>query len=288
MTYSQFITKLRIFVGDVEVLTKDAWDGDASNKNFRTTERPILEDSYTISISDVAKAENTDYTVDKDTGLITFTSAPAAGDDNVTAVYEYARLRNDDWLEVIKDVLREWRYKIWAEGLDTTSITTVAKQSEYDLDTISSRIFQVISVMYRTNSNNDWVDVGRDTNIKYIREQNKLQVRPYFDTAGYYFKIRYLEYINDDIAVTDTVPDDVASRYFSAFKYKCGAFYLDRVMSKIVTDAGSKVTRETFESLQSVRQLRKDWEGKAELALARTRPRKPSINIPSVHYKIKH
>lgn len=287
MLYSALINKLRIFTGDLETLTRDAWDGDASTKAFRTSERPILEDSYTVRISSTVKTETTDYTLDKDTGMLEFVSAPAAGDDNVTMDYKYTRLKDDEWLEIIKNVIREWRTKIWTDAIDSTTHTTVAKQSEYDLSTISARIIKVISVLYRSNSNNDWVSVDRDTNIKYIKEQNKLQVRPYFDTSGYAMKIRYLAYYDDDVASTDTVADDLADRYFPALQYKCGVEYLDRFMAKVMTAGGLKMTRETYESIQGIRQLKKDWESKAELALARSRPRMPATNIAVAHYKVR-
>jgi len=287
MLYSDLIKKLRVFTGDLETLTRDAWDGDGSTQGFRTTERPILEDSYTFKVGAVAQTETTDYTLDKDTGMVIATSAPTAGDDNVTLDYKYVRLKDDEWLEIVKNSIREWRKKMWTDSIDSTTLTSVASQSEYDLSTISERIFKVIGVWYRTNSNYDWISLDTDFNVKYMQEQNKLQVRPYIDTSGYYLKVRYLEYYDDDIALTDTVADDIADRYFSALQYKCGVEYLDRFMAKMITQMGSKVTKETYESLGSVVQLKREYERKAEAIISRVKPIMPATNIPVAKFKVK-
>ena len=258
MLYSAFVTKLRLFVGDIETLTRDAWDGDAATKSFRTNERPILEDSYTVRIGNVVQTETTDYTLDKDTGMLTFVSAPATGDDNVTMDYKYVRLKDDEWLEIIKNVIRGWRKKIWTDAIDASTLTTTAKTSELDLASISSRIFKVISVQYRTNTDYDFVNVDADYNVKYMEEQNKIQFRPYFNTSGYELKIRYLEYLDDNIDLTDTVVDDLANRYFTAVQYKAASEYLDRFMAKVITDMGVKITKETYQSLNAIRALKKD------------------------------
>ena len=287
MTYTQFIAKLRVFVGDLETLTRDAWDGDASTTGFRTTERPILESSYTLKVGGVAKTETTDYSIDKDTGMITFVSAPAAGSDNVTLDYKYVRLKEDEWLEIIKNVIREWRLKMWTDTVDASTLTTTADTSELSLDSLSTRIIKVISVLYRTSVNYDFVNVDSDYNVKYMQEQNALQFRPYFTTSGYELKIRYLEHYDDDVVLGDTVADDLAGRYFSAIQYKAGVEYLDRFMAKMVTQMGSKITKETYQTLQSIIVLKREYEKKAEVTISRVKPIMPATNIAVAKFKIR-
>ena len=287
MTYSTFIKKLRVFVGDIDTLTRDSWDGDAATVAFRTSERPILESSYTLKVSNVTKTETTDYTIDRDTGMVTFVSAPAAGNDNVTLDYKYVRLKDAEWLEIVQNVIREWRKKIWTEAIDEDTLTTVKNTSELSLASISARIMKVISVQYRTNTNSDFINVDTHYNVKYIREQNKLQFRPYFEKSGYELKIRYIEHYDDDVALTDTVADDLTDRYFPAIQYKAGAQYLDRFMAKVITEMGSKITKETYQTLGNIRQLRNDYEKKAEMVIARVKPIMPSTNIPVALYKVK-
>ena len=83
MLYSQLISKLRIELKDFGKIQKETFDGDASTLNFPLTHIPVKDNSYTVKVGGVTKTETTDYSIDKDTGVITFVSAPASGSDNV-------------------------------------------------------------------------------------------------------------------------------------------------------------------------------------------------------------
>ena len=126
MTYLTFINRLRNELKDFAYLHKEVFDGDASTKNFIATHLPIKDYSYTIKVDDVEKTETTDYSLDRDTGILTFVSAPAAGSDNVEITYKSVKIRDEDYLEIINDAIDHFRWKFWKEAEDTTSITTTA------------------------------------------------------------------------------------------------------------------------------------------------------------------
>src|SRR4030042_1802453 len=192
MTYSAFIEDLRLAVGDIETLTQDKMDGDASTVAFRLSHRPILDDSYDVYISDVSKTETTDYTLNKDTGILTFVSAPASGTKNVKINYKYVFLRDDEYITIINKVLRRWRRKIWVESVNETTFNSVAGQDEYDLDSVSSNIIWLINAWFKTSTATEWVSIGRDRNLDYWPESNKMLVRPSFSTADYDLRLHYL------------------------------------------------------------------------------------------------
>ena len=285
MTVAQFITILRRKFRDLPILTRDTFDGDATTTAFRTRYTPILEGEFTVKIGGTPKVENTDYTLDRDTGLITFTSAPASGNDNVTIDYKYVVLSDTEYLEIINNVIREWREKIWVEAIDETTLTTVAKKDDYDLDAIDSNIFKVLAAYFRTNSNNDWVDITRDTNVRYMKEQNILNFRPYFDRDDYEIRVRYLTFYAEYTATTDTFI--IPTRYHQAFQYFAHVEYFDYFMAIMVNDLGAKTQSNTYKSLDSVSRLRDKMAKKAEVALIRSRPRMPSSNIATIHLGIK-
>src|SRR3990167_3598473 len=83
MLTSAFIETLRLAIGDLGLFTQDVWAGDAATLAFRTKDRPILDSLYQVYVyvggSWGQKIETTDYTIDKDTGMVTFVAAPAAG-----------------------------------------------------------------------------------------------------------------------------------------------------------------------------------------------------------------
>jgi hypothetical protein len=62
--------------------------GNGVQTAFTLASSPILSKAETVYLAGVAKTRDTDYTIDFDTGGITFTSAPASS-SAVTANYKY-------------------------------------------------------------------------------------------------------------------------------------------------------------------------------------------------------
>ena len=283
MLVSTWISTMRRFVKDFPVLTGETFFGDGATTAFRTKFAPILEGQYTVKISGVTKTEGVDYTIDLDTGVVEFTTAPAlvTADPNVAVNYKYAKLRDLEWLTILNAQIQFLRNKIWEDKLDDTNITTVAGQSEYDLDTIFTNIYKLVDVWYRSSANMEWTTVaGKVANLTYWRGQNKMNIRPSFSASGYYFKIRYLEHYSEYTATTDTIV--IPDKYMKPIRYFCASEYLDELMALMVRDLGANPTKESYEALNNVRGLKKDWRQTAELLLSRVRPKVPASNIPTI------
>ena len=143
MLYSEFITTLRKELKDFGKIHQETFDGDASTLNFVLKEVPIKDSSYVVKISGVTKTETTDYTIDKDTGVLTFVVAPASASDNVSVSYQSVKIRDDDYIQLINDGIDNFRWKFWKEAIDTTTFTTVKDQYEYDLSTLTGILYLV-------------------------------------------------------------------------------------------------------------------------------------------------
>ena len=63
--------------------------GDASTTAFTLSNTPVIPGSQYIEVGGSAQTEGTDYTVAYDTGVVTFTSAPATGTDNIDIDYTW-------------------------------------------------------------------------------------------------------------------------------------------------------------------------------------------------------
>lgn len=279
MLVSAFITQLRRFARDLKLNAKETFDGDGSTSAFRLRNYPVIESSYTVK---VGGTETTAFTVDTDTGVFTFTSPPVAGTDNVTISYKYAKLSDSEWLEIFNSVIAELGDKIWTDTSDTTTLTTVANQSEYDLDDISTEIFKVIGVWYRSSSSVDWTSISADTNIKYLREQNKLVLRPYLQVSGYEMKVRYLERFSEYDATTDTIthPD----KYLKPIQYFCLAQFMDRMQARLIESLGANVKQDSYQPLGNLTSVRNNYERLAEKALIRVKPRMPAYSFHNVMF----
>ena len=71
----------------------DTWTGDGEEKSFYTTRKPVDLGSEKVYVNQTLKIKPADYTIDYETGNITFTTAPGEGAD-VKAIY-FAR--EDDY-----------------------------------------------------------------------------------------------------------------------------------------------------------------------------------------------
>jgi len=72
----------------------DIWAGTGTRKSFEATGKLILPDSEDVYVGGVLKTKGVDYTIDYQTGMITFTTAPAKGVE-VKATYLYCLINGD-------------------------------------------------------------------------------------------------------------------------------------------------------------------------------------------------
>ncbi len=66
----------------------DTWTGDGVTNVFNTTEKPIVEDTEKIYVNETLMTRPANYTIDYDTGEITFTKAPGSGEE-IETTYDY-------------------------------------------------------------------------------------------------------------------------------------------------------------------------------------------------------
>jgi hypothetical protein len=281
MTYSQFIDKLRIACGDLPTLTQDKWNGDASTVAFRTTFRPILNDSYDVFISDVQQTETTDYVLDKDTGLLDFTAggAPASGTKNIKMNYKYAFLRDDEWIDIINNVLSCWRRKLFTIAFDETT-ASVADKDDYDLDSISSNIIWVTGVWRKKSADIEWISASTDRNITYYDEQNILNIRPTFSTADYYLRIQYLKAYT--LGTTAASTFEPADKYYSAITKACQAEYWERFATAKLKETSAVAREESYEPAVQIMNMALKLRQLAEEELSKIKPRFPETSIKNI------
>jgi len=82
---------------DVNLLTgfkKQSFSGNGSATAFYLFEQSISADAVTATVSGVAKAETTDFTVDRTTGVVTFSVAPGNYPDNVIITWNKTNTAN--------------------------------------------------------------------------------------------------------------------------------------------------------------------------------------------------
>jgi len=105
--------------------------GDGSTTEFLLDFYPVKSGSLTVYVDGVAKTEGTDYTVDYNTGKITFTTAPAAG-ASITADYIYYKgSKSEFYVQTIEHLVGRivrivqngvtYHRRVIKQGIDTSS-----------------------------------------------------------------------------------------------------------------------------------------------------------------------
>ena len=288
MLVSDFIDILRLSAGDLKLLTQDTFEGDAVTVAFRLNERPVVESSYQVYVYSGSawnlQTETTHYTIDKDTGILTMVTAPALGsasgatnDENLRIDYKYSFLRDSDWLQVVKDVVRTWKKKLFTVETDETT-DTVKGQDEYDLDTISSDIFWVIQMEYKTSAESDWHPVaGSGCNWRYEPTLNKVIVKPAFQENTFDLRYIYLKRLTVPTATSDTF--NVDTDFHPCIQKYCQALYLERLAMAKIKDTTALVKELSFHPAQTIFQYASMLRKEAYEELALVKPAYPTQAI---------
>lgn len=280
MLYSEFITKLRKAVQDWPKLTQDKWDGDGSTTVFKTTYQPILDASYQVIVDGVQKTETSQYTLEKEGGLLTVLTAPIAGTKNVRLDYKYVFLNDTEWIEIINSVLSRWRRKLWTMAINEANLT-VKDQDDYNLfSLISANVLWVTGVWFKKSSDAEWPSVGRDRNVTYYPEQGILNFRPSFNSSDYYLRIQYLlAYTLGSSAASTFEPNE---KYHPAIMKACMAEFWQRFATSKLKETGAVVKEGSYDPAVSIMNIGLKLADQAEKELSKVKPRFPESTIQNV------
>lgn len=280
MLYSELITILRRESRDIKQPMHDSATGDGVSTYIRSTEYPIIEDSYTVKVGGVTQTDTTDYIFDLDSGWVGFDTAVASG-TGITMDYLYANVNDTGWINIINDTIRDLdSYGYFKnEVVDETTLTTIADTIEYSCPTGCKELCNVWFKMADV-SNYNWCDLSERANWRYNKQANKLYLdRPL--TAGYPLKVQYLEKytLYDDL--TDTI--DLQDEYMNILKMGTLARYYEHLIGSKM-EIESKITREvTVTPMQNIQSLASHYEKRYESAKVRSKPMPPmKIIFPNI------
>jgi len=281
MTYLQFINKIRVELKDFPRLRREKFDGDGDTTIFQVSDVPIKDGSYTVEVGGVAQVEETDFTVDKDTGEFTFTSAPDSGSDNVDIIYKSVKIRDEDYLEIINDGIDYFRWKFWTKEIDDSTLTTTANKYEIDMSSLTG-ILYVVRADYKTSSSATyWQAISGLTNWRYLTQSQKLRVDPPFSTSSLPLKFEYLKSITKGSTTSATL--NIPTEWLLPYKYYVYSRYYERLVPEKIHDTSAVTTQPAFTPAQATYNISAVYMERAEKIANRIAPKLPPMPIKNQH-----
>lgn len=281
MTYATFIDKMRRELGDTKRRVHVDWTGDGATTAFQMPDGnyPVLESSYTVKVNGVTQTETTHYTIDVQTGLLTFVTAPT--DTHAVTIDCFSvRLTDADWLTIVNDVIRSLGDDFFKEFVDTSSLTTTANMLSLSLVSGIPLCIAVYSLFTRSSTSEDWSPAENFCNWKYDRENNVIyfSARSAFPNTGEYIKIRGLKTYTLGDETSDTL--DLQDRYLTILELGCSARYWMWRYKEVVEMVSKMSLEATRTPLQELIMLVDRFKRDFELEKARLKPAKPAFFIP--------
>lgn len=283
MTYAQLITQLRNQVGDVRRRVHVDFIGDGSTTVFQLPDGtfPVYDESgtYLLKVAGTTKTENTDYTLDKNAGTITFIITAPTNGQAVTFDGSAVYLTDANWLDVINQVIYSLGDDFWKEFVDTAH-TATASMLSLDLTSLQPNAIAVYDFQRRVNTTDDWIPVSEDVNWRYDRDNNIIYIGNIdaFSLTGELLRLRGLKKYTIGTATSDIL--DVQDKFLTILEYGAIARYW-RWRYKSVVELVSKMSQESSRTpLQELIMLSDRFDRLYEIEKGKLKPGKPAHIIP--------
>ena len=279
MLYSALITQLRNQVGDTRRRIHVDFTGDGSTTIFQLPDEtfPVLDQAgtYILKVAGTTQTETTNFTLDKDTGTIVFvTTAPTNGQAvtfDASAVY----LTDQNWLDIINQVIYSMGDDFWKEFIDTAH-TATANMLSLSLVSLQPNAIAVYEFQRRTATTSDWTPVEESCNWRYDRDNNVIYIGNInaFTLTGELIRLRGLKKYTIGTLVSSTL--DVQDKFLTILEYGCIARYW-RHRYKSVVELVSKMSQEASRTpLQELIMLSDRFDRLYEIEKGKLKPGKPA------------
>lgn len=273
MITSAFISQLRREAGDIPVLHRDAIVGDGSSTRYATKFSPILESSLSLTVNNVAKTENSFFTVDYDTGDISLQSAVGAT-GTIRVTYKEVHFRDSEWLGFIKTghrALGDQFFKM--VNFDTTGVTLSRYVQKYNAPSACIRILKVLESDNFTTSGN-WRIIN--SNWRYDRRANQLLLGSKPQRANY-VALTYQRRVTVPTATSSVL--DIEDNWLEIVAEKAKEQYF-RSRAAQIAQMGNAATDEGFLKVQNLLGMAKNAADQFEILRQRNKPVMPGLEIP--------
>jgi hypothetical protein len=275
---SALVAQCRRDFGDNPKSSQVARMGNGVTNLFNIGKYPIVENSYTIYINNVSKAEGTDYVFDLDNGdLRTLGSAVST---EVRSEFQYANWRDKNWIEAINKGIDDLNGKGFFKQVvnDRTSLRISANVQSYSAPSGSIDVYDFLVSDNNTISGNFKKPA---VNWSYQQDANKLTLESKPSTANY-AQISYLRNLRKYTASSATV--DVTADWLEMVMQRAGAHFYRYMAGKIAKQGNATIDEGHF-SFTNLRTMANDLNAEFENLAKRKKPTRPAKEM---QYAIKN
>lgn len=270
---SALIAECRREYGDEPKSTSVSRQGNGSVNIFNAGKFPVLEGSYTVYISGIAKTEVTHYTYDLDNGDIAPVTTPGNGIE-VRSDHKYAFWRDKNWNEAIGNAIEDLNARgFFRQVVRNTSIMRIsANVQSYSGPSACVDLYEfLVSDNYSVSGN----FVKPYLNLSYQSDANKLVLgsKP---TVANRVAISYLRRLQKYSATSATL--DVQPEWEVLVKKKAGANFFRALAGKIAKEGNASIDEGHF-SFTNLRQMANDLEGEYKDLALRKKPARPAKDL---------
>ena len=271
MLISTLIAQLRREYSDEPKSVSLTRQGNGSISIFNTGKFPVIESSYTVYVSGVAKTETTDYTFDLDNGDLHILSTPANG-TTVRSDLRYAEWRDKNWMEAIAQSIETLNARGFFRQVVRSSFNVSANIQSYSAPSACVDLYEfLVSDNYTVSGNFK----KPQYNFSYQQDANKLVLGNKPTTANKAV-ISYLRNLQTPSATTMSA--DILADWNELVKKKAGAIFYRSLAGKIAKQGNASVDEGHF-SFTNLRTMANDLDAEFERLAARKKPTRPAKDI---------
>lgn len=235
--------------------------------------KPVMESSYVVYVSGVAKTETTHYTYDLDNGEINIITTPANGAE-VRSDHKYATWRDKNWVEAINQGISQLNARgFYKQVVRNAAVFRISANIQtYSAPSACIDLYELlVSDNYTTSGN----FVKPYTNWSYQRDGNKviLGTKPTVANRAQVSYLRKLQQYSTTSAVID-----VLDEWEEQVKKAAGANFYRSLAGKIAKEGNANIDEGHF-SFTNLRTMAKDLQDEFDKWCIRNKPPLPAKDI---------
>lgn len=268
---SALISQCRREYGDEPKTVRVSRQGNNSVNIFNLGKFPVVEGSYVVYVSGIAKNEGGDYSIDLDNGDLNLMQTPANAIP-VTVQHKYAEWRDKNWIEAMNNAVQDLNARGFFRQFSRVN-APFALSANLQKFSGPSACIDLYELLVQNSVSGSLVKPN--VNWNYQQDSNTVIIgnRSSVTQAA---KISYLRNLQTYAAASATI--DVLPEWEVLVKKKAGANFYRSLAGKIAKQANANVDEGHF-SFTNARTMANDLDNEYQNLALKKKPTRPAKDL---------